>query len=294
MASFEYATPDGWEHVTSSRAVDTEARSLAHWDEAGRAGMDAFYALAVEDYRRMVAARAWGDDLRAHAREGRVRVLDVACGSGKFPAELMRRGLASELEDTTVEIDLLDPSAFSIGEARSVLGPPFALRGEHEVRLQDLDPAVSGFDVAWATHALYAIPPDEIGAAVARMAAALRPGGFGAVVHATTASHYLRFADAFRRAFAPAGTPFTSAEQIVDALRTCGVEPATSTIHYSVGTDDRAILEGFLQRCAFDDTVDLDTMEVDEPVAAYLAACRDGRGHRFRQEVDVITWEAPA
>ena len=71
-----------------SEPVTTEQRSLAHWAEDGWAGMEAFYALAVEDYRRMVAARDWAADLRGHAVEGRVRVLDVACGSGKFPAEL--------------------------------------------------------------------------------------------------------------------------------------------------------------------------------------------------------------
>lgn len=272
--------------------TDTEARSLAHWAEAGRAGMEAFYALAVEDYRQMVAARDWAADLREHARDGRVRVLDVACGSGKFPAELMRRGLASDVGPTRVEVDLLDPSAFSLAEAASVLGPPFVPRDRHEVRLQDLDPAVGGFDAAWATHALYAIPPSEIGAGIARMAAALRPGGFGAVVHATTASHYLRFAEAFRTAFAPGTTPFTSAEQVTDALRACGADPSSTTIRYTVGTDDRAVLEGFLQRCAFDDTVDLATMEATDPVAGYLAGCRDGDGHRFTQEVRVITWTA--
>jgi len=47
--------------------------------------MEAFYALAVEDYRQMVAARDWAGDLRAHARTDEVRVRDVACGSGKFP-----------------------------------------------------------------------------------------------------------------------------------------------------------------------------------------------------------------
>jgi SAM-dependent methyltransferase len=278
----------------SNRAADTEARSLAHWDEAGRAGMEAFYALAVEDYRQMVAARPWATDLRTSARNGRVRVLDVACGSGKFPAELMRRGLASEVDGMPVEIDLLDPSAFSIAEARSVLGPPFALRAEHEVRLQDLDPTIGGFDVAWATHALYAIPPAEIGDGIARMVAAQRPGGFGAIVHATTASHYLRFAEAFRAAFAPEATPFTSAEQVTDALRAAGVEPSATTIRYTVGSEDRAVLEGFLQRCVFDDTVDLAAMEAREPLAGYLAACRDGGGYRFEQEVHVITWTVAA
>jgi SAM-dependent methyltransferase len=274
--------------------VTTEQRSLAHWAEHGRAGMEAFYALAVEDYRRMVAARDWAADLRGHAVEGRVRVLDVACGSGKFPAELSRRGLADAVEGTRVEVDLLDPSTFSLAEARGVLEAPFTVRAEHAVRIQDLATGVGGFDVAWATHALYAVPPDEIGAGIARMVAALRPGGFGAIVHATSASHYLRFASAFRTTFAPDSVPFTGAGQVRAALAAAGVVPAVTTMRYDVGHADRAVVEGFLQRCVFDDSVPLDRMEDEGAVGAYLSGCvdGDGDGYRFTQVVDVITWEA--
>lgn len=271
---------------------DTFERSLAHWAEAGRAGMEHFYMLAAEDYRQMVAARNWAADLRRVARDDRVRALDVACGSGKFPAELIRRGLADAVAGTTVEVDLLDPSAFSIAEARSVLGPPFVAAAEHQVRLQDLDLSHGDYDIAWATHALYAIPPSELDAGVARMVAALRPGGFGAVVQATTSSHYLRFAELFRAAFSPEGTPFTSAEQVAGALVAAAVTPATGVLRYVVCHPDRAVVEGFLQRCVFDHSVSLDRMEADGPLGEYLAGCRDSDGYRFTQDVHVLTWVA--
>ncbi|GAA4826385.1 hypothetical protein GCM10023201_11310 [Actinomycetospora corticicola] len=269
----------------------TEERSLAHWAEQGRAGMEAFYALAAEDYRQMVAARDWAADLREHGDAARARVLDVACGSGKFPAELQRRGLAGAVGDLRVEVDLLDPSAFSIAEARSVLAAPFVPVGEHEVRIQDLPDDVGGFDVAWATHALYVVPPTEIGAGIARMVAALRPGGFGAVVHASETSHYMRFAQAFRTTFAPDATPFTTSEQVRDALGAAGIEPDVTTIRYDVGHPDRAVIEGFLQRCAFDDSVGLERMETEGAVGEYLAGTHGDDGYRFSQVVDVITWE---
>ncbi|MFC5062493.1 class I SAM-dependent methyltransferase [Actinomycetospora atypica] len=274
--------------------VSTEQRSLVHWAEDGRAEMESFYALATEDYRQMVAARDWAADLRGHATDGRARVLDVACGSGKFPAELMRRGLAEAVGDTRVEIDLLDPSAFSIAEARSVLGPPFTVHAEHEVRIQDLASDVGGFDVAWATHALYAVPPSEIGAGIARMVAAQRPGAFGAIVHATSASHYLRFAEAFRTTFGADGAPFTTAAQVRHALTDAGVMPEVTTLRYDVGHPDRAVVEGFLQRCVFDDSVPLERMEDEGAVGAYLSGCTGEDGYRFSQVVDVITWEIPA
>ena len=42
-----------------SVSADTFERSCAHWSEAGRAEMEAFYALATEDYRQLARAVSW-------------------------------------------------------------------------------------------------------------------------------------------------------------------------------------------------------------------------------------------
>ncbi|MDZ4266997.1 MAG: class I SAM-dependent methyltransferase [Mycobacterium sp.] len=268
---------------------DTAQRSLNHWSEAGRSEMQAFYALATEDYRQLVAARRWDADLARHAVDGRVRLLDVACGSGKFPTALLSAGLPAQ---PVVDVDLLDPSAFSIAEARQALAAPFVAAGEHEVFLQDF--AGTGYDVAWATHALYALPPTELATGVTRMVAALRPGGFGAVAQASSRSHYLTFYDAYRASFAPDATPYTDAESVASALGAAGAPVEVQVLHYRTGTSDRAVAEGFLQRCAFDDAVSLDQMEASEVLGEYLAGCRgpDG-GYEFQHEAHLITWEQP-
>ncbi len=268
---------------------DTAQRSLDHWSEAGRSEMEAFYALATEDYRQLAAARPWSSDLARHAVDGRVRLLDVACGSGKFPTALLAAGLPAR---PVVDVDLLDPSAFSIAEARGALVPPFAAAGEHEVFLQDF--TGTGYDVAWATHALYALPPAELGAGVAKMVAALRPGGFGAVAQASSRSHYLTFYDAYCTSFAPDATPYTDAEDVAAALRAAGARVEIQVLPYRTGTSDRAVAEGFLQRCAFDDAVSLDQMEASEVLGAYLAGCRGIDGaYEFQHEAHLITWQQP-
>jgi SAM-dependent methyltransferase len=270
---------------------DTAQRSLEHWSEAGRAEMQAFYALATEDYRQLARARDWAADLRRHAVDGRVRLLDVACGSGKFPAALMAAGLPLE---PAVHVDLLDPSAFSLAEARGVLAAPFVAADEYEIVIQDFDNP-GAYDVAWATHALYALPPDALAAGVARMVAALRPGGFGVVAQASSRSHYLAFYEAYRVAFAPTVAPYTDAESVAAALRSTGADVTVQVLHYRTGSADRAVVEGFLQRCAFDDTVSLEQMETREPLAAYLAHCRAAdSSYAFWHEVHLITWEQDA
>lgn len=264
--------------------ADTAARSLEHWSEAGRAEMEAFYALAVEDYRQLALAADWPALLRARAHEG-WRLLDVACGSGKFPAALLREGGLEQLP--TLAYDLLDPSPFSVAEAKAALAPPFVAGRELVLTLQDL-PSGPGYDVVWATHALYALPPDELDAAATRFVAALAPGGLGVVAQATAASHYLAFYDAYRAGVRPA-TPYTSAEQVSAALTRAGAEVREQRIYYTTSTDDRPVAEGFLQRCAFDDTVSLAQMEAAPVLGDYLAGCRSGDTYSFSHEV-LLLW----
>ncbi len=253
--------------------------------------MRAFYTLATEDYRQLAAARDWAVDLRTRAVNGRLRLLDVACGSGKFPAALLAAGLPAATRDLTVVVDLLDPSAFSIAEARAVLAAPFEAAVEYEMSLQDFE-VRARYDVVWATHALYALPPTELAGGVARMVAALRPGGFGAVAQASAASHYLAFYDTYRATYAPDATPYTDAEAVATTLTAAGADVAIQRLHYRTGSADREVIEGFLRRCAFDDTVSLARMESEGPLAEYLAGCRAPDGsYLFEHEAHLMTWE---
>jgi SAM-dependent methyltransferase len=270
---------------TSGTAGDTADRSLAHWSEAGRAEMEAFYALATEDYRQLALAADWATLLGDRAHDG-WSLLDVACGSGKFPTALLKHAGVGSVPP--VAYDLLDPSEFSVREARGVLAPPFEARHDLVMTLQDLPEKYDGYDVVWATHALYALPPSELDAAAERFVAALAPGGLGLVAQATSRSHYLAFYDAYRAGVREA-TPYTTAEQVRDALVRAGADVREQLITYETGTSDRAIAEGFLQRCAFDDSVSLEQMEAAPALGDYLASCRGADGaYTFAHEAALL------
>jgi hypothetical protein len=176
-----------------------------------------------------------------------------------------------------------------------VLRPPFRAAAELRIGLEELDTARAPYDVAWAIHALYAVPPTRLADGLRRMHAVLRPGGFGAVAHATAASHYLAVQTAYRAGHAPEVTPFTTAEQVVDGLAAAGADVTVQTVRYRTGTDDPTVAEGFLQRCLFDDTLTLATMTSPGPhgdeLVRYLGTCRDGERWRFDHEVQLVTWE---
>ena len=71
--------------------VDTFQRSCAHWSEAGRAEMNKFYALASVDYKHLAEAvdwKKWLEERQEIVGQRSLKLLDVACGSGKFPSAL--------------------------------------------------------------------------------------------------------------------------------------------------------------------------------------------------------------
>jgi SAM-dependent methyltransferase len=277
--------------------ADTASRSLAHWSEAKRGEMEAFYELAHEDYRELARARDWAALLRGHATSSsRVRLLDVACGSGKFPAALVDGGLAARAGALSVEIDLLDPSSFSLDEARSALAPPFRPAAAHQVFIQNFVPTGAGYDVVWAIHALYALSPQALAEGLRRILESLRPGGIGVIAHATATSHYIAGYEAYRQSFAPEAAPFMTAEHIARVLGELGARVTVQTLRYRTGTDDDSVAEAFLQRCLFDDARSLSELCAPGPrggeLADYLARCRDGAGWTFRHQAQLLSWEA--
>ncbi len=271
---------------------DLLQRSCAHWSDAKRGEMEDFYALATGDYRHLAEAidwRAWLDAERRRVGARPLKLLDVACGSGKFPTALLRHaGLSAE--DPPIDYALLDPSAFSIREARSALRPPFVPGAAFEIPLQQLEGAEGAFDIAWAVHALYALPADELDEGLSRFLRAIADG-VGVIAHACADAHYIRFHKLYLDAFhSGRGAPFTAAEDVLAALDRLGAAVEAQDLAYDTAAPEAARdqVEGFLQRCVFDDTVRMADLLARDPTGAYLAERVDASGWRFPQRVKLL------
>jgi len=271
---------------------DTFQRSCEHWSETGRREMEDFYALATVDYRYLAQAlnwKAWLETQQARVAGRPLRLLDVACGSGKFPAALAHHADVGSASILPIDYALLDPSAFSIAEAREALSALFVAGAEYEMTLQMLDCPRGAFDIVWATHALYALPAAELQIGLERFTNALGSSGF--IAHACEEAHYLRFYRLFLDAFHDGrGTPYTSAERITATLEHMGVSFETQELTYENGASEkqRQQIESYLQRCVFDDSVSLEQMLAHPITGTYLASCRHDDEWRFAQRVMLI------
>ena len=271
---------------------DTFTRSCEHWSETSRNEMENFYTLAYIDYKFLAEQFDWKKWLELHQTNighRRLKLLDVACGSGKFPVALLKYNKLADTKILPVEYSLLDPSSFSIAEARKALRFPFRASSEFKTTLQEFQCEQGAFDIIWATHALYAIPKHELKVALMRFIFGMAKSGF--IAHACNNSHYLKFYKHYLNGFKDGfGEPYSSAEQIIQILKEIGVPHTVKKITYknSVSKDSTLQVEGYLQRCIFDDTIGLEDMLNNSKTAPYLDSCiKNGQWH-FKQQVMLI------
>jgi len=271
---------------------DTFIRSCEHWSETSRNEMKNFYTLASVDYKHLAESFDWKKWLEIHQAnvgERRLKLLDVACGSGKFPSALVQYAKLADAKILPIEYALLDPSSFSIAEARKALHLPFEASSEFETTLQEFTCEQGVYDITWATHALYAIPKKQLKDALKRFIFGMVGSGF--IAHASEKSHYLKFYRHYLNGFrGGSGEPYSSAEQIVQTLREIDIPYRVEKITYENGISENASLqvEGYLQRCVFDDTISLDAMLRNSITGPYLNSCIEDGQWRFKQQVMLI------
>ena len=271
---------------------DTFTRSCEHWSETSRNEMQNFYSLASVDYKYLVEEFEWKKWLEIHqANVGKrqLKLLDIACGSGKFPSALIQYANLSDAKILPIKYSLLDPSSFSILEARKVLKYPFEVSSEFKTTLQEFTCEQGAYDIIWATHALYAVPKVQLKEALKRFIFGMAGSGF--IAHASEKSHYLKFYRHYLNGFKGGfGEPYSSAEDILQILKENGITHRVEKITYENSVSQNASLqvEGYLQRCIFDDTINLEAMLKNSMTGPYLKNCIKSGKWKFKQQVILI------
>ena len=155
--------------------------------------------------------------------------------------------------------------------------------------MQDFSCEQGAYDIIWATHALYAVPKHELKEALKRFIFGMAKTGF--IAHATEKSHYLKFYRCYLNGFKNGfGEPYSTAEQIVQILKEMDIPHKVEKITYENGISENSSLqvEGYLQRCVFDDSINLNNMLNNSSTGPYLHSCIKDKQWRFKQQVMLI------
>ena len=86
------------------------------------------------------------------------------------------------------------------------------------------------------------------------------------------------------------GEPYSSAEDILQVLKEEGITHRVEKITYENGVSENASLqvEGYLQRCVIDDSINLNNMLNNSSTGPYLHSCIKNKQWGFKQQVMLI------
>jgi len=270
---------------------NTYDRSCEHWSEGSRQEMEDFYSLASVDYEYLANAHDWKSWLTQFENNSntRTQLLDIACGSGKFPTALLKHPKINLNEIKKIDYSLLDPSSFSIEETAKILKYPFEVKNKYKIQIQDFNSEKKFFDLLWAVHALYAIPRCALRVAIIKLLSCLKGNAF--IAHGCSDGHYVKFYKLFNKAFKKEESfPYISAEDIISTLEILNVDFSYKYLNYTNGGKNLSskVIEGYLQRCVFDDNVSLKEMMNNPLTGDYLNDCQKVDEWKFSQTVMLI------
>ena len=273
---------------------NTYDRSCKHWSESSRQEMDDFYSLASVDYEHLSNAHDWKSWLTqvSGTHNERTQLIDIACGSGKFPTALLQHTKLNLSKLKKIDYSLLDPSSFSIEETSKILKHPFEVKNKYKTPLQNFNSKKKIFDLLWAVHALYAIPRHELRTAIKQLLTCLKGNAF--IAHGCNDGHYVKFYKLFINAFKNGENfPYISAEDIISTLEILNVNFHYKYLTYTNGgkNTNPKVIERYLQRCVFDDSVSLEKMINNPLTGKYLNNCKKNDTWEFSQKVMLIFFE---
>lgn len=251
------------------------------WDE------NAWVEIIGVEYETLVSAFDFNAAFSDLAQGGKLRLLDVGCGTAIFP-----RFLDAHLADgLNLQCDLLDISTASIQQAARVLEglQHFETADQYEMAIEDIPehlPIQKPYDVIWAIHSFTTVDRARMPKVFADLRARLKPGGALMVYQLTAESSYQALHKFFANQrpkipFEPY-MQFEESERILKSLD-WSYEVIELKFTHRIPEDDRDKLVGYLRKGMLDDA--FEPLDIFRPLLnEYLS---EGE-YQFPQSVNLI------
>ncbi|MGK7876927.1 MAG: methyltransferase [Xenococcaceae cyanobacterium] len=201
------------------------------------------------DYWQLARHFYWSNFLSPFPETQPLRILDIACGTGRWIQALQYYVKLPE-QQNEIMYDLLDPNSDAIANAEQRLKPPFHLGQKYPYIIQFAPLKPHFYDLLWSMHGFYIIHRKDLNSIVTQCKQLLKPNGFGWIALTTRQSFYVDFYDKYLDCFFQGqGQRFTAAEDVVDALTDCGIGYQINRIFYEecVLVSDLATVEYYIK-----------------------------------------------
>ena len=255
---------------------------------------DLWFRVATRDYTELINAFDFCKLFSNYPPP--IELLDVGCGTGKFPSMLSFH-LPQNLH---VQYDYLDPSQHSLNELTNALPNPFTPRTALKTTLETLEPSIcpsQSYQIIWCLQSLYCVQRETLSEIVKKLHTLLNPSdGLALIYLASSDAFYHRLYNLYNQEFYPdTRQPYITAENITMTLNKLGIQYGVKKLHFphTIACAEQEILENYVNQCVFDSRAS-SNLRKTTTLNEFLESFSDEENYRFPQQVWLILFGAKA
>ncbi|MCA9471334.1 MAG: class I SAM-dependent methyltransferase [Nitrospirales bacterium] len=269
-------------------------RLSTEYYQQDRFNKDLWFRVANRDYTELIEAFNFSELLsRDHSP---VELLDVGCGTGKFPSMLSAHLSPSH----HIEYDYLDPSTHSLNELQKALVSPFTPRTAYHTTFEALersDCPPQGYHLIWCLQSLYCMPREALQDIAEKLFALLNPDNGRALIYLASAdAWYHRLFHLYNQQFYPhSRLPYITAENITRTLENLNIRHEVKKFHFShtIRVSEPEVLSNYVNQCVLDEKAS-NNCQNNRIMRNFLESFRRGEDYQFPQQMWLIIFGATA
>ncbi|GJL54564.1 MAG: hypothetical protein NPIRA02_16960 [Nitrospirales bacterium] len=260
--------------------------------QQGMLEKDLWFRVAERDYTELI--RAFDFDTLFSSFDRPITLLDVGCGTGKFPTMLCPH-LSQNIH---VQYDYLDPSQHSLDELQKTLTAPFTPRTALQSTLESLERSCcpsEGYQIIWCLQSLYCIEHDALKTITNQLQALLNPrNGLALIYLAASDAFYHRLYNLYNQAWYPdTRLPYITAEDMTKTFDALHIAYGVKKLHFPhiISCSEPHVLDNYINQCVFD-TNAYANLQAHTALTEFLNTFNNGEQYTFPQDVWLIMFGA--